>query len=229
VTNVELDHHTEFRSLAELETEFARWLQTATHVVRDAPAYEGPLEVPGDHNRRNAGTALAALELAGVQRDEAEPVLALFTGSGRRFEISEAAGVTIVDDYGHHPTELAATIAAVRERFPGRRLHVLFQPHLYSRTRYLADELAAALAGGDDIAVTDIYAAREQGTPGVTGKLVIDSLSDRGHLAAWMPSVEDGVEHLLRGAAAGDVVLTIGAGDIDRAPELLRSQLGAGR
>jgi UDP-N-acetylmuramate--alanine ligase len=226
ITNVDLDHHTEFRSLAELEAEFARWQATAAHVVRDAPPYEGALAVPGEHNRRNAGSALAALELAGVPRGEAESVLGRFTGSGRRFEISEAGGVTIVDDYGHHPAELAATIAAVRERFPGRRLLILFQPHLYSRTRHLADELAAALAGGDDIAVTDIYAAREQPAPGVTGKLVVDGLSDRGRLAAWMPRVEDGVEHVLRRAAPGDVVLTIGAGDIDRAPALLRSRLG---
>ena len=229
VTNVELDHHTEFRSLAELEAEFELWEQTAAHVVCDAPVYDGPLALPGEHNRRNAGTALAALELAGITRHEAAPVLATFAGSGRRFEVSEVAGVTIVDDYGHHPTEVAATIAATREVFPGRRLRILFQPHLYSRTRHLADELAAALACGDDIAVTDIYAAREQPVPGVTGKLVVDSLSDRGRLAAWMPSVEDGVEHVLRGATPGDVVLTIGAGDIDRAPALIRSRLGAGR
>ncbi|HWB23078.1 MAG TPA: cyanophycin synthetase [Gaiellaceae bacterium] len=227
VTNVELDHHTEFRSLAELEREFERWQLSATHVVRAAPLYEGELGVPGAHNRRNAGSALAALELAGVPRDEAAPVLARFSGSGRRFEVSEAGGVTIVDDYGHHPTELAVTIAAVRERFPASRLRVLFQPHLYSRTRYLADELAAALADADDIAVTDIYAAREQPAPGVTGKLVVDSLSDRGRLAAWMPTVEDGVEHVLRRVVPGDVVLTIGAGDIDRAPAVLRSRLGA--
>ncbi len=228
VTNVELDHHTEFRSLAELEAEFAGWQQRVTHVVRDAPAYTGPLALPGEHNRRNAGSALAALELAGVPRDVAAPVLARFTGSRRRFEVSEAAGVAIVDDYGHHPTELAATIAAVRERFPDRRLRILFQPHLYSRTRHLADELAAALAAGDDITVTDIYAAREQPVPGISGKLVVDRLSDRGRLAAWMPSIEEGVEHLLRHVAPGDVVLAIGAGDIDRAPELLRSRLGAG-
>jgi UDP-N-acetylmuramate--alanine ligase len=228
VTNVELDHHTEFRSLAELEAEFARWQRQVTHLVRDAPAYSGPLALPGDHNRRNAGSALAALELAGVPRDEAATVLGRFTGSRRRFEVSEVAGVTIVDDYGHHPTELAVTIAAVRERFPGRRLRILFQPHLYSRTRHLADELAAALAGGDDVTVTEIYAARERPAPGVSGKLVVDRLSDRGLLAAWMPSVEEGVEHLLRHVARGDVVLAIGAGDVDRAPDLLRSRLGTG-
>jgi UDP-N-acetylmuramate--alanine ligase len=194
-------------------------------VVRDAPPYDGPLAVPGEHNRRNAGAALAALELAGVTRGEAEPVLASFAGTGRRFEVDETNGVTIVDDYGHHPTEIAATIAAVRERFGDRRLHVLFQPHLYSRTRHLARELGEALAGGDDIAITDIYPAREEPVPGVTGKLVVEAVSDTGHVPAWTPTVEQGVEHVVRHARPGDVVLVIGAGDVDRAPALLRERL----
>ena len=225
VTNVELDHHSAFRSLAELEDEFARWLARARHVVRDAPPYGGALALPGEHNRRNAGTALAALELAGVPRPEAEAALARFAGTGRRFAASEVAGVTVVDDYAHHPTEIAATIAAARERFPGRPLRVLFQPHLYSRTRHLAAELGAALAAADDVAVTDVYAAREAPQPGVTGKLVVDALSDRGRLPAWTPTVEDGVAYLARRAAPGEVVLVLGAGDVDRAPGLLRERL----
>jgi UDP-N-acetylmuramate--alanine ligase len=226
VTNVELDHHSEFASLAELEEEFARWTARAEHVVRDSPPSQGELELPGEHNRCNAGTALAALELAGVPPAEAAPVLARFAGTGRRFEVLDAGTVTIVDDYGHHPTEITATIAAIRERFPGRRVRVLFQPHLYSRTRHLAGELADALATADDVTVTDVYPAREQPLPGVTGKLVVDALSDRGRLAAWMPAVEQGVEHVASVARDGDVVLVIGAGDVDRAPALLRERIG---
>ena len=138
VTNIELDHHTEYASLAELESAFDEWLAAAGSVVRDAPAYDGALALPGELNRLNAGSALAALELAGVDRDEAAAVVARFTGTGRRFEVHELDGLTVIDDYGHHPTEVAATIAAARERYPGRRLRVLFQPHLYSRTRHLA-------------------------------------------------------------------------------------------
>jgi UDP-N-acetylmuramate--alanine ligase len=225
VTNVELDHHIEFGSLAELEQAFAAWADGAAAVVRDAHPFDGKLAVPGEHNRRNAGTALAALEAAGVTPAEAEATLARFAGTGRRFEVSEAGGVTIVDDYGHHPTELAVTIDAAREAFPGRRLLVLFQPHLYSRTRYLAGELGAALAAADEVAVTDVYAAREAPVDGVTGKLVVDALSDRGVLAAWMPTVEQGVSYVARMVEPGDVVLTIGAGDVDRAPDLLRARL----
>ena len=225
ITNIELDHHTEFSSLAEVEGEFARWAAQAEHVVRHALPWHAELALPGEHNRRNAGTAIAALELAGVARDEAAPLLARFSGTGRRFELDEAHGVTIVDDYGHHPTEIAATIDAVRERFGARRLRVLFQPHLYSRTRHLASELAAALAAADDVAVTDVYPARERPLPGVTGKLVVDALSDLGRVPAWTPTVEQGVEHVARAARPGDVVLVIGAGDVDRAPGLLRERL----
>jgi UDP-N-acetylmuramate--alanine ligase len=221
VTNIELDHHTEFASAAELLGEFDRWLANAGTVVRDAPPFGGKLALPGELNRLNAGSALAALAAAGVTLDEAAPVLARFTGTGRRFEMHELDGQTVVDDYGHHPTEIASTIAAVRERFPDATLRVLFQPHLYSRTRHLAWELAEALGGADDVTVTDIYGAREQPLPGVTGKVVVDALSDRGVLAGWTPTVESGVERLRRRARPGDVLLLLGAGDIDRAVGLL--------
>jgi UDP-N-acetylmuramate--alanine ligase len=221
VTNVELDHHSEFRSEAELRAAFERWLEGVPIVVRDASPYDGRLALPGRHNRLNAGTALAALHAAGVPRADAEPVLARFTGTGRRFEVTEVGGVALVDDYAHHPTEIAGTIEAARERFPGRRLRVLFQPHLYSRTRHLAGELAAALAEADDVTVTDVYPAREQPIPGVTGKLIVDALSDGGHPAAWTPTVADGAARLLRRTEDGDVLLTVGAGDVDRAPALI--------
>jgi UDP-N-acetylmuramate--alanine ligase len=221
VTNLELDHHTEFASAAELEREFETWLAGVPHVVRDASPFDGELALPGAHNRSNAGAALAALELAGVSRSEAAPVLARFTGTGRRFEVHESGARTVVDDYGHHPSEVAAAIAAARERFPGRRVRVLFQPHLYSRTRHLAVEFAAALADADDVTVTDVYPAREAPVPGVTGKLIVDALSDRGVLAGWTPTVEQGVARLDRRSRDGDVLLVLGAGDIDRAIGML--------
>jgi UDP-N-acetylmuramate--alanine ligase len=221
VTNVELDHHTEFSSAGELERAFDAWLATVPRVVRGAPAYDGGLALPGDYNRQNAGAALAALELAGVTRAEAAPHLARFTGTGRRFEVHDVGEWTVVDDYGHHPSEVAAVIAAARERFPGRTLRVLFQPHLYSRTRHLAPEFADALAAADDVTVLDVYPAREQPVPGVTGKVIVDQLSDRGVLPAWTPTIEQGVARLVRRARPGDVLLVLGAGDVDRAVGML--------
>ncbi len=225
VTNLELDHHSEYASEADLRAEFERWLAEFPHVVRDAEPAGFELAVPGRHNRLNAGAALAALELAGVPPAEAEPVLRGFRGAVRRFDVREVDGATIVDDYGHHPTEVAATLAAARERWPGARLLVLFQPHLYSRTRHLAGELGQALAAADVVAVTDVYPAREEPLPGVTGKLVADAVSDAGALPAWTPTVEEGVAYLLSRRRDGDVLLTIGAGDVDRAPGLLAAAL----
>jgi len=228
VTNVDLDHHATFASRLEVEGLFEDWLAQVPKVVlgHELPPYDGPLAVLGEHNRRNAACALAALELAGVRGADVAPVLAEFTGVGRRLERrGQAAGVEVLDDYAHHPAEIAATLQAVRN---GGRVLVLFQPHLYSRTRHLATELAAALAAADAVAVADVYPAREQPIPGVTGKVVVDALAERrpGMPLAWMPAWEDGARFLARRARAGDRVLTVGAGDVDRAAPLLLELLG---
>jgi UDP-N-acetylmuramate--alanine ligase len=226
VTNVELDHHSTFASEAEVEAMFDRWLAEAPQVVRgwelEPVAFE--LALPGEHNRRNAATALAALELAGVARADAEPALARFRGAGRRFElVGEAGGVTVVDDYAHHPSEIEATVATARERTDGRVL-VLFQPHLYSRTRHLAHELGVALSTADAACVTEIYQAREQPVPGVDGKLVVDALRT-GMRAGWAPAVEEGAKLVASWARPGDLVLTVGAGDVERAGPLVLEAL----
>jgi UDP-N-acetylmuramate--alanine ligase len=223
VTNVDLDHHATFASRVEVEELFTEWLAAVPRTVRGEtlPPYEGPLAVAGVHNRRNAACALAALELAGVGRSDAGPVLAEFAGVGRRLERrGDVRGAEIFDDYGHHPAEIAATLAALRD---GGRLLVLFQPHLYSRTRHLARELAEALADADEVAVTDVYPAREERVEGVTGKLVVDALAELrpGMAIAWTPSVEDGADYLAGRLRNGDRVVTIGAGDVDRAATLL--------
>jgi UDP-N-acetylmuramate--alanine ligase len=219
VLNVELDHHSEFASLAELQQVFASWTQHVPHVV-DAQTLDPvdvELAVPGEHNRRNAAAALAALELAGVPRDEGLPVLAEFRGAGRRLELrGVAGGVTVFDDYAHHPAEIAEVLRTARELASGRVL-VLFQPHLYSRTRHLAHEFGRSLAAADVVAVADIYAAREEPLDGVTGKLVVDAVSDArpGARIAWTPAAVDGARWLAGLARSGDVVVTVGAGDVD--------------
>jgi len=227
VTNVDLDHHTEFASRAEVESLFADWLAAAPKAVRgdELEPVEVELAVPGDHNLQNAGVALAAVELAGYSREEAARVLGEFRGATRRLELrGQAGGVDVVDSYAHHPRELAADIAAARD---GGRVLALFQPHLYSRTRYLAREFGAALASADIVAVTDVYRAREQPVEGVTGKLVVDALAETrpGMELGWTPAVEDGVRFLARRARTGDRVLTLGAGDVDRAADLILEAL----
>jgi UDP-N-acetylmuramate--alanine ligase len=229
VTNIDLDHHTEFGSHVEVEELFERWLEHVPRVVRGErlDPFEGELALAGEHNRRNAAAALAALELAGVATDEAWPVLREFRGAGRRLEErGVAGGVRVVDDYAHHPAEIAATLAAVREQTEGRVL-ALFQPHLYSRTRHLARELGAALTEADVVAVTDVYAAREEPVEDVTGKLVVDAIAEcrPGMTLGWTPTVEAGAHFLAGRARSGDVVLTIGAGDVDRGADLVLERL----
>jgi UDP-N-acetylmuramate--alanine ligase len=229
VTNVDLDHHATFASRAEVQGLFDRWLEHVPQAVRgwELEPVDFELAVPGEHNRRNAAAALAALELAGVPWDDARRALAGFRGAGRRFQlVGEARGVAVIDDYAHNPTKVAAAVSSARARAQGRVL-VLFQPHLYSRTRYLARELAAALATADVVAVTDVYPAREAPIPGVSGKLVVDEFARLrpGAPLGWMPRLEDGARFLARRARPGDVVLTIGAGDIDRAGPLVLEDL----
>ena len=219
LTNAELDHHATFASPAELEALLDAWLEHVPQVVR------GEQLEPADV-RRNAACALAALELAGVAYGDAARVLAEFSGVRRRLELrGELDGAQVYDDYGHHPSEIAAALAAVRAS-PNGRLLVLFQPHLYSRTRHLARELAAALAAADAACVTDVYPAREDPVDCVSGKLVADALAELspGMPVGWAPTVEDGVSFLRRRARAGDTILVVGAGDVDRAVPLLVDQ-----
>jgi UDP-N-acetylmuramate--alanine ligase len=233
ITNIDLDHHTTFGSSAELAEEFERWAGGIPQVVwgRELEPVDLELAVPGEHNRLNAACALAALELAGVDRGEAERVLQEFRGAGRRLEDhgETRGGLRLFDDYGHHPAEIAATLAAARELAGEGRVIVLFQPHLYSRTLHLAAELGRALAGADVAAITDVYPAREESIEGVSGKLVVDRLCERrpGMSVAWTPTVEQGVDFLARTVRSGDLVLTVGAGDVDRALTLLRGRLAA--
>jgi UDP-N-acetylmuramate--alanine ligase len=225
--NTDLDHHTTFGSRAELEGMFESWLAQVPNVVRadelEPVAFE--LALPGEHNRRNAAAALAALELAGVPRADAERVLPEFAGAARRLERKgEAGGVVVLDSYAHHPAELAADLAAVRN---GGRVLALFQPHLYSRTLHLAYEFAVALARADAVCVTEIYPAREEPIPGVSGRLIVDELARvrPGMPLGWTPSVEDGVRLVAGWARSGDTVLTLGAGDVDGAAPLLLAEL----
>jgi UDP-N-acetylmuramate--alanine ligase len=178
------------------------------------------LSVPGTHNARNAAAALAACRLAGAPLAGAAAALADFTGAGRRFERvgTTPAGALVVDDYAHHPTEVRATIAAARTLAP-RRVVAVFQPHLFSRTRHQYREFGAALAEADLVVVLDVYPARERAEafPGVTGRLVAAAAADAaaGRPVAWLPGFEAAERFLRSELRDGDLLLTLGAGNID--------------
>ncbi len=188
------------------------------------------LRVPGLHNVRNAAAALAVVHELGADLERALAALAEFTGVGRRFErVGEARGVTVVDDYAHHPTEVQATLAAARQAFPRRRLVAVFQPHLFSRTALHGDALGRALAAADVVVVAPIYGAREQPLPGVTAALVARGAVRAGATTVALRERATLTERVAERVEAGDVVFTLGAGDITRVgPELL-ARLGTER
>jgi UDP-N-acetylmuramate--alanine ligase len=181
------------------------------------------LRVPGRHNVLNALAALGSGHALGVPLDAMASGLAAFGGVERRFQrLGEARGVAVVDDYAHHPTEIRATLAAARAAYPGRRIIAAFQPHLYSRTRDFAGDFGGALAGADDIYLTEIYGAREKPIAGVTAALIDGAARDAGRAVTWRGERAALAAALAAGTEPGDVVITLGAGDITRTgPELL--------
>ena len=178
------------------------------------------LRVPGEHNARNAAAALTVARAIGVEPDVAARALAGFHGAGRRFERRgrSAAGGEVYDDYAHHPTEIRATLAAARTLAPNHLIAV-FQPHLFSRTRALAREFGDALGAADVVAVLDVYPARERAEdfPGVSGLLIAEATADvaAGRQVYWLPDRERAERVLGELIAEGDIVVVMGAGDID--------------
>jgi UDP-N-acetylmuramate--alanine ligase len=281
VTNVELDHHTTYGSVIELEDAFRSFLarlptdgaailwnrgaagslvgdreaitfdvaepdpngtgeshfrqadfvarnvlqsglQTQFELVRDGrPVGTFELSVPGRHNVLNGLAAIAACTVAGCDLEQAARSLASFRAAGRRFELrGEKGGVRVFDDYAHHPTEVRATLEAARALEP-KRLVAVFQPHLYSRTLHLHQDLGRELAAADVVVVLDVYAARERPEgelARVTGKLVADACADRagGRPVWWLPTLEEAQAVLSGTLGEGDVVVTLGAGDVDQ-------------
>ncbi|HJT88126.1 MAG TPA: UDP-N-acetylmuramate--L-alanine ligase [Bryobacteraceae bacterium] len=184
------------------------------------------LRVPGRHNVLNAMAAVAvAMELE-VKPQTIREALATFTGVDRRFQVrGKERGITVVDDYGHHPTEIRATLDGARQ-CGFRRVHVLFQPHRYTRTLHLMDEFASAFHQADSVFLLDIYAASEKPIEGVTAEALVDRIRQFGHRRAeYVGSMDRGVEALLREAEEGDLVLTLGAGNVWQAGEKLLERL----
>jgi UDP-N-acetylmuramate--alanine ligase len=191
---------------------------------------EVALRVPGMHNVRNALAAVGSGISLGATLESLRGGLEGFEGVERRFQrLGAVRGVQVVDDYAHHPTEIVATLDAARAAFPGRRLIAAFQPHLFTRTRDFADAFGLALARADLVFLTEIYPAREQPLPGITSALVADALRRAGHAPEWVGERADLADAIAAAARDGDVVLTLGAGDITRTGTELLQRLGAPR
>lgn len=201
------------------------WARVEGDVLALADGRTAPLAIaaPGAHNRWNAACAIALAEWCGVDPSQAAQRIAPFTGVGRRFEDKgTAAGVRVVDDYAHHPVEVAATLAAARDQHPGRVVAV-FQPHLYSRTQALGDQFGRALSAADVVVVTDIYAAREDPMPGVDCSLVTRAVTGVQEVLT-VPRLDDVPAVLVPDLLPGDLIITMGAGDITTlGPRIIRA------
>jgi len=187
--------------------------QAAANVGPD-PTTPVSLQVPGEHNVGNALAALSVVALLGLSIKEAAGALEAFTGAGRRFEVKgERKGIVVVDDYAHHPTEIKATLAAARARYPGRRIWAVWQPHTYSRTKALFAGFVDAFADADETIVTEIYAAREP-KQDFSSEQVVRAISRDS--VRYIPSLEDVTRHLLQYVRSNDVVIVLSAGDADQ-------------
>jgi UDP-N-acetylmuramate--alanine ligase len=272
LTNVELDHHSNYLHVEDVERVFADFLSRlprngllvycgddnrvaalASRVICRTRSYgfapsadyqasevkithpgssfeiwnkgrkvaSASLVIPGKHNVLNALACFATLTELGMETTPVLSALASFSGAVRRFQLKgERDGVTVVDDYAHHPTELRATLRAAREG-EWSRLIAVFQPHLYSRTEFLHTEFAEALLEADVAVVTDVYGAREDPLPGVSGKLIVDSMLGlvKNKPVAYLPRLGSIVDYLRHATVPGDLVLTLGAGDVHRVGE----------
>ena len=182
---------------------------------------EFSLHVPGEHNVRNATAAIAVGLGLNIELEKIREGLAKFTGVDRRFQLTGRVGdITVVDDYGHHPTEIRATLAAARQ-CGFRRIHVIFQPHRYTRTQLLLNEFADAFSDCDTVTILDIYAASEAPIPGVSGEVLAERV---GAKAAYAASFTDAVDAVVQSADAGDLIVTLGAGNVVQlGPQVLQA------
>jgi UDP-N-acetylmuramate--alanine ligase len=187
------------------------------------------LNVPGMHNVLNATAAAGVgLELD-VTLEQIRAGLSSFSGVDRRFSVRGVAhGVTVIDDYGHHPTEVKATLAAAKLS-PYRQIHVLFQPHRFSRTKHLIDEFGTAFHEADHLVLLDIYSASETTLQGVTASALLDKIRSFGHRwADYAPSMEEGIAAVTAAAKPGDLIITLGAGNVSQAAEKILASLRSG-
>lgn len=183
-------------------------------VFSAAKAIQVSLQVPGEHNVRNALAVLAVMADLGIPLQDAADALGKFTGTGRRFELrGERKGITVIDDYAHHPTEIRATLAGARVRYPHHRIWAVWQPHTYSRTQTLFDEFSRAFADASEVLVTEIYASRES-RQNFSSVEVVNAMPHPS--ARYTGSLEDTKKHLLKNLRSGDVVIVLSAGDADQ-------------
>lgn len=246
ITNIDNDHLDYYKDVADIQSAFhelAERIPEDGFIVTDknnsmvSPVLQGvgakvvnyslhnnlpiALKVPGAHNKKNAAAAFAVATTLGVDPKVAQISLESFTGTWRRFEYKGETknGARVYDDYGHHPTEIKATLQGARELYPRERLIVAFQPHLYSRTKLLFDDFATAFELADEVVLAPIYAAREVDDGTVSSEILAKKITEHGAYAQSFPTMEEVGNYLSGKSKKGDVIVVMGAGDIYKVAE----------
>ncbi len=220
ILNVELDHVDYYKNAEDYERAFEELAAQSKEVIhQDAySAYELPLGVPGDHNRKNAGMAALIARRLGIATSAIHSVLSQFSGTWRRFEYrGEYNGAMIYDDYAHHPTEIRATLAGTREIHPDAKIRVVFQPHQYNRTAGLLEEFGKAFEGADEVIIPNIYEVRDSAADkaAVSPERLVEEIQKHHQNARFGDGVENTALYLRETAQVGDLILVMGAGPID--------------
>jgi len=223
ITNIDNDHLDYYKDLADIQSAFDQFLAQSKNQIIDYQKYLAKvpeLLVPGEHNRLNAAAALAVADFLQIDPSTSLGALAKFTGTWRRFEFKgkTAGGALVYDDYAHHPTEIGATIQAAREFMAKRNLNgkliIAFQPHLYSRTKLLKDDFVKVLAQADEVILAPIYAAREPADPDISSEALADLIKTKNTHVFSFKNLEEVKNYVLKNSQEGDLVITMGAGDI---------------
>ena len=248
ITNIEFDHPEYFKDFGRVQKVFAKFVanlekgsvlivgpgvglinQSGETVVVKGPV-NFDLKMIGEFNKTNAAIASAVVKAVGVSEAQSKQILAQFSGLARRFEfIGEEKKVLVFDDYAHHPTAVSVTLKAARERFPNRKIWLVFQPHLFSRTKVLFDDFVDAFSGSpiDQAIIIDIFGSREKDTGEVSSADLVRAIGKEK--AKYIPSLEEAVTYIVKEVSVGDVVITMGAGDIYKLPIRLLEKLKGSR
>ena len=248
ITNIEEDHLDYYKNLKDIESAFLVLAnkvpqsgfivcdskdETVARIVKGAQAkiidynkflFKVPkLLMPGLHNRKNAAVALAIAKVMGIKPQDSIGALTKFSGTWRRFEYRGETknGMVLYDDYAHHPTEIMATLSGARELFPNKKITVIFQPHLYSRTKLLLHEFAGAFSQAEKVIILPIYAAREKPDSTISSAILAEEIIKQGTNAKYVSTFDDATDYILENGKKGDLLITMGAGNVYKAGEMV--------
>lgn len=219
ITNIEYEHPDYYKDPQDYQDAFDQFTSKveSKNIITDSPAVEFELKVPGKFNQLNAGNVMALAKQLGINSDQAQKSLQNYSGAWRRFEIKKPIGETmVIDDYGHHPTEIKSTLAAIKEKWPNKKLLCVFQPHQYSRTVELLDDFSKSFHNADSVIIPNIYKVRDsrESLEKVSPEILVAKINEQSNNARYGNGLKNTREIILKEASNYDIIVIMGAGDI---------------